>query len=297
MGVWHDAQPTSANLVAPVIPNRGVWGGGADSRWKFVWRSIACSPPAPAWSSGSATVSQSASSAWLPLGAFSAVTNRLVRPISLSDASAEKLSRLASCAFQPKRPTRGRASGGSSKLGTMCARPLMPGGGDCSRARMSPPLMASISPSPETLGVTRRACTSARGGTISWHSTMVALAWRSEPPRLASGSKGFPPLAALPKRDTRLDPAPPARGSPWQVEQLLSLKMGPRPSTIGRMRRNSTRPSSNCARSIAVSPGRGSPTRGWISCAEARPAPANSTDQARGRSVTDGTAAPGRPRS
>jgi hypothetical protein len=62
-----------------------------------------------------------------PFGVFSVPRNRFVRPISLKDASAEKDSTVATCAFQPKRPT--LRAGGSSRGFTMCGIPLTPGGG------------------------------------------------------------------------------------------------------------------------------------------------------------------------
>src|SRR4029434_10995527 len=99
---WQALQLAALKSASPLIPERGVWGGGARKSWKSAWRSILSkhSPSGP--SSGSGTTSHAASSAWLPLGAFSSVRKRLVRPISLSEASAEKLRSVAFWHFQPK---------------------------------------------------------------------------------------------------------------------------------------------------------------------------------------------------
>jgi hypothetical protein len=134
--------------------------------------------------------------------------------------------------------------------------------------------MASMRPAPAVDGVTRWIWTSAWAGTVSTQVGIVALICSSDPPSDASGSNGEP---ARPKRVTRLAPAPPARGLEWQVEQLLSLKMGPRPSATVRMWVNSVLPASNSARSAADRPGSGSPMRGWTSCAEAAPSASTMT--------------------
>ena len=71
-------------------------------------------PLASTTSSGSATVSQIFKRALSPFGAFSAGENRLVNPISFRDASDEKESTVAICAFQPKRPARSGLPGAAS---------------------------------------------------------------------------------------------------------------------------------------------------------------------------------------
>src|SRR4051812_11223812 len=89
---------------------------------------------------------------------------------------------------------------------------------------------------------------------------------KSDPPSASIGSNGFPPVAAMPKRVTNFVLEPPGNGDKWQCSQLVSLKIGPRPSAGDRMCVNDARPwlkRSSCA---GVRPGSGSPMRGWIGC-------------------------------
>ena len=226
-----------------------------------------CTPKPSGWSSGSGTVSHSASTVPLPLGAFSAARKRLVRPISLSAASAANVSSVATWAFQPKRPT--RSVPGSSRGATRWARPLRPAGGVVSRARMSASSRASTRPAPKSGVVSRWAVTLACGGTTSRHSAAMASACSNEPPRAASGSKGSGGSAARPKRVTRLALEPPTRGRAWQAAQEWSFMIGPRPSAATRVRSNWALPSAKRCSSAAPRPGSGSPMRGWTGCCAA----------------------------
>src|SRR5690349_3173644 len=108
---WHALQPTLLKIVSPVIPDRGVCGGGPRNRWKSV---ITCvkvlSTPLPRAieSSGSATASQKSGEprfgGLMPLGSFSVGRAVLVKPISFSEASNENVRTVATWAFHPKRP-------------------------------------------------------------------------------------------------------------------------------------------------------------------------------------------------
>ena len=184
-------------------------------------------------SSGSGTGSQPASRVASLFGAFSVGISRLVMPISLRAASAEKVSTVATCAFQPKRPARSGPSGSSSGC-TQCTRPEMPSpfvSSGSARAAMSASGMASTMPKAMLEFVVRVAVNVAWSGTCSLQASLTAKSWS----RLCDspGTRWNNPFSStMPKCVTAAFPHPP-RGVEWQDTQLVLLKIGPMPSSAG----------------------------------------------------------------
>ena len=186
-------------------------------------------PDASGTSSGSATVSQDASMAASPFGAFSWGISAFVMPISIAVASPEKLSTVAICDFQPKRPARSGLDGEDSSGSTQCTRPEMPSplaSVGSSFAAIAASGIASMRPNAIDEFVMRTAVTVASTGIVSRQGSLIASDWRSEPPSSSSGKNS--PFSSMPKRVTEIEPQPPT-GFEWQLWQFDLLKIGPRP--------------------------------------------------------------------
>ena len=161
------------------IPRRPVEGSGA--------------------SSGSGRRSQNSSNAGSNPVATSLGNNALVIPISFTYASAPKASKVACCAFQPKRPTRSRPVPTSVMT---AARPLMPSlsrSSGSSRDRNVSSGMASINPAPNSGTGIRREMTFASAGILGWQNGWEAKTGETEYRRQARGKRP-------PRRDNRREP-------------------------------------------------------------------------------------------
>ena len=236
-------------------------------------------PSASGVSSGSGTESQPSSRDGSPLGAFSTGIRRLVNPISLRAASAEKVSTVATCAFQPKRPARSGLPGASSSGCTQCTRPDTPSPSRSSGsalAAMSASAMASIIPNAMLELVMRVAVKFASAGMSSRQASAVPNSWW----RLwvSPGSMKNSPLSTTPKCVTLAPPQPPI-GLEWHDWQFVLLKIGPMPCVEGMGVMYRSRPSQKRSSSEAVSPAIGSPARGCRAGGEAW-APLNEPEQA-----------------
>ena len=162
-------------------------------------------------------------------GAFSSTSRRFVTPISLRVASAEKLSTVATCAFQPNRPTRSGPVGSSSGC-TQCTRPEMPSSlasSGSSLAAIAASGIASTMPNARLELVTRVAVKFAVAGTCSLQNSLVA----NDCSRLcvSPGTRLNDPLSVMPKCVTLIEPQPPT-GFEWHDWQLDLLKIGPMPA-------------------------------------------------------------------
>ena len=164
-----------------------------------------------------------------PFGALSVGISALVMPSSLRVASPEKLSTVATCAFQPKRPARSGLFGLDSSGSTQCTRPEMPSplaSFGSSSAAIALSGIASIRPKAIDELVTRVATTVASGGSVSRQVCEIERIWRSDPPSSSSGTNS--PLSSAPKRVTAIEPQPPI-GFEWQDWQFDLFITGPRP--------------------------------------------------------------------
>ena len=218
---------------------KGSGAGGARSRWKSATMSMSERfVTGAASSSGSIVLSNCASSAVFPFGAFSCGKKRFVMPISFRYASAEKPRMLACWFFIPRRPTRCWPVATSVMI---AALPVIPStAGRSASALIVSSGIASSRPRPKSGGVCRRAIVFASRGMNSRTAGSIALAWSSEPPSDSSGSKT--PFTVRPKRVTKIWLTPPGAGAAWQDTQDTLLKIGPSPRSGVSTFRNSTLP-------------------------------------------------------
>src|SRR5262249_25793201 len=123
---------------------------------------------------------------------------------------------------------------------------------------------ASTRPRPKS-GVVRRCATVlASAGTTSPTKLQsgdcgpLPLVWMSDTPPFARGSNL--PLAAVPKRDSSVAPAPPTAPALWHFPHDVSLKTGPRPSPTSSTSWNVALPVANCCCWVLFKPAIGPPS-------------------------------------